>query len=587
MNRHEIGDCLLTGRERIRRRAHVVGRGTRFGRLSDAVACADEYWEYFRGSAQLWNIDRGDVDQIEQWEDLSPTGVASRLERLGTFASQAAALITPGIGDRDRSLLAAIEFSARATALTLPFERDLAMVAGPFNFVTFVSVLIPGYSLVTREHGLGYIAKLQSMPSFVDGWIEGLRDGARGGRIATARGVAAAVDAIDTLLRGQPTDDPLASQEPPSELSAAEATAWRADVGAAIRDAARPALARLRAVLHDELLALARTDQQPGICHLPGGEEGYAGLLWASTSTGLTPQAVHELGLQQLALLDDEYRVLGASTFGIDDPARLRERLRMDSSLRYTSADEIIADAMAAVARAETEVPRWFARLPRSVCNVVSTSGGPMAYYTGPSPDGNRPGTYYVNATNPAMWARYQLEVTTFHEAVPGHHLQLALAQEADLHPVVGELEVTSFGEGWGLYAERLADDMGLYSSPLQRAGMLTLDSLRAARLVVDTGIHALGWSRDAAIEFLLAQTAQNTENAASEIDRYIATPGQATSYMIGRLEIQRLRALAQQRLGSSFSVAAFHDIVLGSGMTPLQQLARSIDVWLERSLSG
>ena len=202
-------------------------------------------------------------------------------------------------------------------------------------------------------------------------------------------------------------------------------------------------------------------------------------------------------------------------------------------------------------------------------------------------PTATAPGTYYVNAANPAIWARYQLEVTTFHEAVPGHHLQLALAQEADLHPVVGELEVTSFGEGWGLYAERLADEMGLYSSPLQRLGMLTLDSLRAARLVVDTGIHALGWSRDAAIDFLLAQTALDRVNAASEIDRYIAAPGQATSYMIGRLEIQRLRAHAQQRLGSRFSVTAFHDIVLRSGMTPLHQLARSIDVWLDQSLSG
>jgi uncharacterized protein (DUF885 family) len=290
------------------------------------------------------------------------------------------------------------------------------------------------------------------------------------------------------------------------------------------------------------------------------------------------------LGQQQLALLDDEYRSLGSSTFGIDEPARLRERLRMDPSLRYTSTDEIIADAKAAIARAEAGVPQWFARLPRSGCNVVAAANGPMAYYTGPSPDGNRPGTYYFNASTPALWARYQLEVTTFHEAVPGHHLQLALAQEADLHPVVGELEVTSFGEGWGLYAERLADEMGLYSSPLQRVGMLTLDSLRAARLVVDTGIHALGWSRDAAIEFLLAETALDSVNAAAEIDRYIATPGQATSYMIGRLEIQRLRARAQERLGSAYSVTRFHDIVLGSGMTPLQQLARSIDVWLDQA---
>ena len=556
----------------------------RFGTLSDAVACADEYWEYFRGSAQLWNIDRGDVEQIEHWEDLSTSGVATRIERLGSFADRASALMTPGIGDRDRSLLAAVEFSARATAATLPFERDLALVAGPFNFATFVSVLIPGYSLVTREHGLGYIAKLRSMPAFIDGWIDGLRDGAAARRVATARGIAAAVVAFDALLCDDLANDPLASQEPPTELSPADADAWRADVVEAIRDATRPALGALRSVLHDDLLPVARTDEQPGVCRLPGGDQAYAALLWASTSTGLTPQAVHELGLQQLALLDDEYRLLGSSTLGVEDPARIREQLRTDLSLRYTTAEEIIADATASVVRAEVEVPQWFERLPRSRCTVVAATSGPMAYYTGPSPDGNRPGTYYVNASDPGAWARYQLEVTTFHEAVPGHHLQLALAQEADLHPVVGELEVTSFGEGWGLYAERLADEMGLYSSPLQRIGMLTLDSLRAVRLVVDTGIHAMGWSRQVAVEFLLAHTALDRSNAASEVDRYIATPGQATSYMIGRLEIQRLRAHAEQRLGAGFSVKAFHAIVLGSGMTPLHQLARSIDVWLEGS---
>jgi uncharacterized protein (DUF885 family) len=207
-----------------------------------------------------------------------------------------------------------------------------------------------------------------------------------------------------------------------------------------------------------------------------------------------------------------------------------------------------------------------------------------MAFYTAPSADGTRAGTFYFKSSNPSAWARFQLEVTTFHEAVPGHHLQLALAQERNLHPVLGELEVASYGEGWGLYAERLADEMGLYSSPLQRLGMLTLDSLRATRLVVDTGLHAMGWSRDRAINFMLENTAQGIDNTEAEIDRYIATPGQATSYMIGRLEIERSRDRAQRRLGERFSIREFHDIVLGNGMTPLDELGRNIDRWLLRA---
>ena len=180
-----------------------------------------------------------------------------------------------------------------------------------------------------------------------------------------------------------------------------------------------------------------------------------------------------------------------------------------------------------------------------------------MAYYTAPSPDGSRNGTFYFNATEPSRWTRFALAPTTFHEAIPGHHLQLALAQELDLHPVLGELEVTAYGEGWGLYAERLADEMGLYATPLQRVGMLTLDSLRASRLVVDTGIHAKGWTRQRAIDFLYDHTALVRGTVEAEIDRYIADPGQAASYMIGRLEIDRLRAEAARRLGDRFSIRA------------------------------
>jgi uncharacterized protein (DUF885 family) len=511
--------------------------------------------------------------------------VDARLARLDRFVDRAHELSTAAISDREHTMLAALSFSARSIAASLPFERDLALVAAPVNLATFLSVLVPGYALTTREHGEGYVAKLRSLPTFVDGWIAGLRAGVECGRVATHRGVTRAVAAFEAHLASALEDDPLASQSPPSEASLSEAAAWRTDVIDAIRDAARPAIVRLLVALHDEVLPSARTDDTAGICHIPGGVDAYPGLLRAATSTELTPESVHEIGLAQLARLDDEYRVLGPSTVGIDEPEQIRARLRTDASLRYATSDEIVADAVAAVARAQAEAPRWFAKMPRAGCTAIAVEAGPMAFYTGPSPDGARPGTYFYNTSDPSLWSRCQLEATTFHEAVPGHHLQLALAQEFDLHPVLGELEVDSYGEGWGLYAERLADEMSLYSSPLQRLGMVTLDSLRAARLVVDTGLHALGWTRDAAIEFFVHHTAQEERNATAEIDRYIATPGQATSYMIGRLEIDRLRGAAESRLGSRFSVRGFHETVLGNGMTPLPELARTVDAWIEHLL--
>ena len=265
----------------------------------------------------------------------------------------------------------------RATTALLPYERDLSLVAGPFNFIAFIDVLVPGYSLITRQHGQGYIDKLQSMPAFVDGWMEGLRHSAASGTVAPARGISSTIRALDRLLSSDVKDDPLTRQEPPSEASDAEIAEWRVEVGEAVRDACRPALAALRAMLHDELLPIGRSDEHAGVCYLPDGAQGYAGLLWASTSTDLSAEDVHQIGLQQLALLDDQYRQLGVAAFGIADPSELRERLRMDPSLRYATSDEIVADAMASLARAEAEVTNWFERLPRSRCNAVAAASGP------------------------------------------------------------------------------------------------------------------------------------------------------------------------------------------------------------------
>ena len=545
--------------------------------MSDVVALADEYWAYYRATAQLWNIDRGDVEQITEWEDLSAAGVADRLECLGRFRAQAEQ--TTGRAD-DGALIAAVSFGAGSTAALLPWMRNRGLVSGPFNFASYLSVLVPGYSLATRHHGDGYIAKLDGVPRFVDGWLNGLRDGLSLGQTSAARGVLAAIAAYDQLLDSDVAADPLAGQDPPTEFTAVEARAWRDDVIAAIARSVRPAIVVVRDVMRDEVLPGASPDEEPGLCHVPGGGEAYERLLWAATSTPLGPDAVHELGLAQLIELDDEYREIGGPLLGIDDPSSMRDRLRNDPSLRYTTTEQIVGDVAALLDAARLEAPRWFGRLPHAECSTVAVDAGTLAYYTAPSPDGQRGGTFFFNAA-PGNWTRFALAPTTFHETIPGHHLQLAGAQELGLHPVLGELEVTAYSEGWGLYAERLADEMGLYTTPLQRVGMLTLDSLRASRLVVDTGLHAKAWTRQQAIDFLYAHTALRRSGVEAEIDRYIAEPGQAASYMIGRLELDRLRAGAARRLGARFSVAEFHDTVLGSGMAPLDELDRRIETWI------
>jgi uncharacterized protein (DUF885 family) len=550
---------------------------------SAAVLLADDYWAYYCATEQLWNVDRGEVDQIEHWEDLSPTGLADRVAHLEHFVERAAAVDRDRLDERSGSLVGAVAFSARATASTLPYTRDLSLVAGPFSLMTFLKFMVPGYTLITAEHGRGYVSKLRSTPTFVDGWIAGLADGLAAGRCATARGLAAAIAELDDMLQSDAVDDPLVAQEPPSDMSDGEVERWRAELVACVSSSVRPALGRLRNMLRDSMLPGARGDDRPGICHLADGGVDYEALLHAATSTHLTAAEIHEIGRVRLAVLDEEYRTLGRAALGIDHPAELRAHLRDDPSLRYTSASAVIDDAIAALERAQAVAPRWFERLPSAICSPIANDGGPMAYYTAPSPDGARGGRFCFNTSEPSMWTRFSLEATTFHESVPGHHVQLALAQELDLHPVLGELEVTSYSEGWGLYAERLADEMSLYGGPLQQLGMLTLDSLRAARLVVDTGLHAFGWTRLQAVEFLLASTSLLADNAEREIDRYIASPAQSTSYMIGRLEIERLRTRAAARLGDRFSLPEFHTAVLGNGMSPLTELGRSIDTWIDR----
>jgi uncharacterized protein (DUF885 family) len=544
------------------------------------AALADDYWAFHRDTSHFWHIDRGDVDHVERWEDLSSDGVAARIDRLDEFARRAHVVEPLAVTARDQSVVAAVAFSARSTGVTLSSMRDLGLVAGPASFAMFLAELVPATPLTTAAHGAGYAAKLRALPDFVDGWIDGLRTSTAVGRRATARGVAAAIAELDELLAVDVGSDPLARHAGPSELAVDATGRWRDAVVDEVRASVRPAIERFRTFLRDELLPGAPGDDRPGICHWPGGSGEYDELLVAATSTEMSAHDVHSLGLERLALLDDEYRVLGDEALGIDDPALIRARLRDDVGLRYGDVDELIADANAVLQRAGAAAPAWFARLPRAPCRIVPVRGGGFAYYTGPSPDGARGGTCHLAVGEGSAWTRCNLEATIFHESVPGHHLQIALALEADLHPVLGELEVTSYGEGWGLYAERLADEMSLYGTPLARLGMLTLDSLRAVRLVVDTGLHAMGWTRDRAIDAVVDATPLPQRVAEAEVDRYIANPGQATSYMVGRLHIERIRRDAEAVLGPRFRRADFHDALLGNGMVPLPALARTMADW-------
>lgn len=272
--------------------------------------------------------------------------------------------------------------------------------------------------------------------------------------------------------------------------------------------------------------------------------------------------------------------------FGTDKLPEIFERLRNDPALRWSSGEEMLESARSAIGRAEAEAPNWFGRIPPQPWVVEpvpaeAAPGAPAAYYMWPSQDGSRPGTFFTNTYNATERQRHTAEATAYHEAIPGHHFQLSTAMGLDELPLLRRLgDFNAYIEGWGLYSEGLAFEMGLYSDDVALLGMLTLDSMRAGRLVVDTGLHALGWSRQEAIDYLVANTPMAKGEIEAEIDRYIAYPGQALSYMVGRLEIQRLRAEAEAVLGERFDIKAFHDLVLGGGALPLSVLDAVVTEW-------
>jgi uncharacterized protein (DUF885 family) len=237
--------------------------------------------------------------------------------------------------------------------------------------------------------------------------------------------------------------------------------------------------------------------------------------------------------------------------------------------MKYTAAEPLIADAELALKKADAAAPDWFAVVPTTPCLAEATNYGAMAYYSSPDPETGKVGKFYFNTSHPQAWSTYELEAIVYHEGIPGHHLQLALnAENADIHLVQREIHNTAYAEGWGLYTERLSDEMGLYSSDLTRLGMLSADSLRACRLVVDTGMHALGWSREQAIQYMLDHSPMDRSHVEAEVDRYIGMPAQALAYMVGRLEIDAMRREAQAQ--PDFDIREFHDRFLKYGAVPL-----------------
>ena len=514
--------------------------------------------------------------------DFGSEAEREQARRLTSVAERAEQMPDQGLDETELQTLDFVRHLARgmADAAAVPVIEFAICdtFAAPVNGVL---TSLPKLPLDTDERRAGYLARMLALPAMLATAARRHRDGTAAGRTAVARLVQSAIAQLDLLI-ADPTVGAITRPDMDDET-------FRLEVSAEAERHVRPALRAYRDALQADVLPAARDDDHPGLCALPGGDAMYRVLAKLHTSMGYSHEELHAAGRDIVEEVRRELVETGSRLWATVDIAEIFDRMSTDPSLRYQSRDEMLEHARRAVEAAEAEAPKWFAVVPDEPCTVepvpeTEEAGMAGAYYLPGAIDGSRKGTYFLNTSKPEERHRYVAEDIAFHEAVPGHHFQLTIAMESkDLPPARRVLHDTACAEGWGLYSERLADEMGLYSDDLARMGLFAADSWRASRLVVDTGLHALGWTRQQALDWMAAHTPLPRMEIESEVDRYISYPGQALAYMVGRREIVRLRAAATEVLGDRFDLREFHDLVLRSGILPLPALARTVERWIGR----
>ena len=472
------------------------------------------------------------------------------------------------------------------------FEDGLHLIAldmrsGPQHWHSMVEYL----PMDTEQDLLDWLTRLRALPEQLAQYQALLTEGLDKGRTQAQIVMSRVPAQIQTLLNGNASDSPFfrAFLTLPEHLDASQQNALQDEARRVITEEINPAFAELLAFLEERYLPGAR---EPGIGSLPGGKQVYARLAQHFTTTNMTPDEIHEIGLQEVARIRGEMEAVIAEVGFEGDITAFNTFLRTDPQFYYDSPEALLEGYQAVSKRLDPGLVKLFGKLPRAPYGVrpIPDEEAPdttTAYYMRPAIDGSRPGWYYVNLYQPEVRPKFEMEVLSVHESVPGHHLQIALAQELTGLPEFRRNGgFTAFIEGWGLYSERLGYDMGLYTDPYSRYGQLVYDMWRAVRLVVDTGIHYFGWDRQRAIDYFLANAAKTEADIVNEIDRYIGWPGQALAYKIGQLKMLELRGEAEAALGDQFDIRAFHDEMLGAGALPLDVLEERMDAWLAKAVA-
>ena len=433
------------------------------------------------------------------------------------------------------------------------------------------------------------ITRLRALPVYIDQAIDLLREQLAARHAQPAIVVNLMLDQIVAQASASPEESPLlvAFRSFPSEIPVTEQNRLRADARTAFTQAFVPSWKRLEAFLRDTYLKQVRADV--GVNSLPEGDQGYAALIRHFTTTRTAASQIHQLGLQEVARIEGEMARVARESGFTGSVAEYERRLGSDRAMHFSTQEEMLQYAREVLARVEPQLPRLFKRVPQTKVGVrpigADRAASTASNYAAGTSDGSRPAWFNMNTYRPADQVKYTIEALVLHETVPGHHLQVGLAREIEGIPEFRRVfRSASFTEGWALYAESLGSDLGVYREPANRFGQLASEQFRAVRLVVDTGIHSMGWSRDRARAYFAEHV---PAQSLAEVDRYIARPGQALAYKLGELEIKRLRRKAEQALGTRFDVRDFHEAVLRNGALPLDLLEAQVDAYIAAARSA
>jgi uncharacterized protein (DUF885 family) len=546
---------------------------------------ADRFWDGVLEREPTWATVLGDERFNDRWPDLGPDGRAAEEAAYRSVLAEAGEIPVDGLDPEQvitRDLLVLVAENHLEALAQKQYQLAIDHMSGPQVWPSEIAQYQPAD---TAERVEKLVNRYGRYPELIEQYVGTLAEGVADQRTAAAVPVRRAIEQIERLLA-------MPAAESPATTMVQCGDDDRPRIAAAVDEHIYAGLRRLHDYLVDEYEPHAR--QQPGISATPGGDEAYRLAIRMQTTVDTTADEVHAFGLADLESIEAEKDEI-AHRLGHADRQALREALANDPANHTDDPEALVRLASEQTDRAYASAPQYFGRLPSANCIVKAVESyreveSPPAFYMPPTVDGSRQGQYYINTYQPMERQLHKIAAITFHEATPGHHFQIAIEMELEGLPAFrtlgSRMAGVAFAEGWGLYCERLADEMDLYASDQERLGMLDAQSFRAARLVVDSGLHAMNWTRDQAIEFMHERGSLPPVDAAIEVDRYTIWPGQALSYKLGQREIERARAEVSAEMGDRFDLRAFHDEVLAHGSLPLATLRREIPGWVEAAVS-